>query len=98
MRSRSSETEDGAAGAPPREQTSTLGADSCSDDTTKACSVSDVTPLGGWVVLGVTPLGESRCTTAMVQTHGCMAQSQSLHLRGIRAYAVIFIYILFIKE
>uniref|UniRef100_H3BVY5 Rho guanine nucleotide exchange factor (GEF) 12b n=1 Tax=Tetraodon nigroviridis TaxID=99883 RepID=H3BVY5_TETNG len=47
MRSRSSETEDGAAGAPPREQTSTLGADSCSDDTTKACSVSDVTPLRG---------------------------------------------------
>lgn len=45
MRSRSSETEDGAAGA----QTSTSGADSCIDGTptTNTCSVSDVISLMG---------------------------------------------------
>lgn len=45
MRSRSSETEDGAVGA----QTSTSGADSCNDGipTTNACSVSDAISLRG---------------------------------------------------
>lgn len=47
MRSRSSETEDGAAGAAPREQTAASGANSCNEETANACSVSDVISLRG---------------------------------------------------
>lgn len=76
MRSRSSETEDGAAGAPPKEQTSTSGADSRDEETGDGCSVSDL----------VSPRGTSqrRCTSVGLLTPGWVTRGRSLHVASSR--------------